>query len=190
MYFGKNRMGERSSIHSEAQIRFWKLAHDYNQLVLRVGYNWEFSRDNMASGGYAFIDTDPFSNGVEGESTEHRLWQQYIRRATAGRVDFEHRFRLEQRWIDRGGDIDFEGRIRYRILLSIDLAEPDRSRSYLALYDEIFINLQGEGFDQNRLYSAYGYRIDVRSRLEVGLLWNAFSAENLWRLQLAYFYNP
>jgi hypothetical protein len=189
MYFGQNRIGERSSIHTEAQIRFWETVGNYNQLLLRVGYNWDIDAKNMATGGYAFIDTEPFSDG--GGSDEHRLWQQYIQRSDVGRVDFEHRFRLEERWIKDGSGTDFEARVRYRILLAINLGDREaHARSYISLYDEIFVNLQGEHFGQNRLYGAYGYRVNSRSRFEVGFLWNSFTDEDLGRLQFAYFFNP
>ena len=188
MYFGQNRIGARSSIHTEAQVRFWETAQNYNQLLIRVGYNWDINSQNMVTGGYAFINTEPFTNDGS-ESNEHRLWQQFIQRADAGRVDFEHRFRLEERWIKDNSGTEFEGRARYRFLLAINLGNPERSKSYISLYDEIFINLQGEHFDQNRLYGAYGYRVDQRSRFEVGFLWNSFPDEARGRLQFAYFFS-
>lgn len=189
MYFGQNRIGKRSSLHTEAQLRFWELGQDYNQLLLRVGYNWDINEKNMATGGYAFIETSPFEDN-RAESREHRLWQQYIQRAQVGRVGFEHRFRLEERWIDSGLRNDFKMRFRYRILLNIAIANPETSKFLFSIYDEIFLGIEDDPFDQNRLYGAFGYKISKISMVQFGYLLNTFSDENLGRLQFAWVYNP
>ena len=71
MYFGRNRIADKSSIHSELQLRYWELGQNYNQFLLRLGYNYDINSDNMASGGYAFIDTSPFLEG-EGVRDENQ----------------------------------------------------------------------------------------------------------------------
>ena len=190
MYFGKNRVADRSSIHTEVQLRYWELFQNYNQLLLRVGYNFDIDPKNMATAGYAFIDTSPFdSTGVA--TDEHRLWQQYIQRAKLGRVDFEHRFRVEERWILENGVTDFLMRLRYRILLNVALGRPATSPFFLSFYDEVMVNLQGDPFDQNRVYGALAYALDENgSSVQVGYLLNTFTGENRSRLQVAFFFNP
>ncbi|MGD8375448.1 MAG: DUF2490 domain-containing protein [Acidobacteriota bacterium] len=190
MYFGQNRIGRRSSIHTEAQLRLWEVTSNFNQLLIRVGYNWDIDEKNMASGGYALIETEPFEG--EGDATEHRLWQQYIQRAGLGRrVSFEHRFRLEERWIDGPERTDFRLRGRYRILVNVALGDPAASPYLLSFYDEVFLGIStGDPFEQNRLYGAFGYKVSKRSQIQVGYLLNSFPEDTYGRLQFAWFFNP
>ena len=190
MYFGRNRVADRSSIHSELQLRYWELFQNYNQLLVRVGYNFDIDPKNMASAGYTFIYTSPFEDsGVT--TDEHQLWQQYLQRSSLGRVDFEHRFRLEERWILGDATTDFLMRIRYRIHLNVALGRPATSPFFLSFYDEVMLNLHGGAFDQNRLYGAFAYALDRSgSSVQLGYLLNTFSGENRSRLQVAFFFNP
>lgn len=192
MYFGQNRIADKSSIHTELQLRYWKLGQNYNQFLLRLGYNYDINSDNMASGGYAFIDTSPFLEGDgEGETTENRLWQQYVQRAKLGRIDFKHRFRFEQRWINGDDGTEFSLRYRYRILVNVTLGRPSTSRFFLSFYDEILLELESDPFDQNRLYGALAYKFNDHSNLQIGYLLNSFGmGDNRNRLQVAFFFNP
>lgn len=186
MYFGQNRVGERSSIHTEAQFRFREVGADRSQLLFRVGFNHDINADNMVTGGYAFIDSRP-PGGRDAGASEHRIWQQYIQRARVGRIAFEHRFRSEQRWIARGGDSDFGLRGRYRLMLTLPFGA---SPWFASVYDEIFLRIEERPFDQNRLYGALGYRVDSRLSLQAGYLLQSFDNRSLGALQLAVFFNP
>jgi hypothetical protein len=190
MYFGKNRIADRSSIHTELQLRYWELFENYNQFLLRLGYNFDIDPDNMASMGYTFVGTSPFEDaGVAFD--EHALWQQYMQRATLGRVDFEHRFRVEERWLLKEGATEFLIRLRYRLHLNIALGRPATSPFFFSFYDELMVNLQGNAFDQNRLYGAFAYALDDSgSSVQFGYLLNTFSGENRSRLQVSFFFNP
>jgi hypothetical protein len=189
-YFGKNRFSDRSSFHSELQLRQWELFQNVNQFLVRVGYHFDIDPDNMASAGYTFVDTSPFDDS--GLSTnEHQLWQQFLQRAKLGRVAFEHRFRVEERWILEAADTDFLMRLRYRILVNVALGRPATSPFFLSFYDEVMVNLEGDAFDQNRLYGAFAYALDDRgSSVQVGYMLNTFSGRHLHRLQVAFFFNP
>lgn len=188
MYFGQNRVGDRSSVHTEAQFRFWEVADNRSQLLFRVGFNHDLDADNMVTAGYAYIDSRAFDGTAPG-ATEHRVWQQYIQRARLGTVQFEHRFRFEQRWISRadGGDADFGLRGRYRLMLTVPLGDTDW---FLSAYDEIFLRIENRPFDQNRLYGALGYRLDARTSLQAGYLLQSFNERTFGALQLAVFFNP
>jgi hypothetical protein len=190
MYFGRNRFSDRSSFHSELQLRQWELFQNYNQLLVRVGYNFDINPDNMATAGYTFVDTSPFDD--TGLSTnEHQLWQQFLQRAKLGRVAFEHRFRVAERWILGNADTNFLVRLRYRLLVNVTLGRPATFPFFLSFYDEVMVNLQGDAFDQNRLYGAFAYALDDRgSSVQVGYMLNTFSGENRNRLQVAFFFNP
>jgi hypothetical protein len=72
----------------------------------------------------------------------------------------------------------------------LQLTLPLTDTFFINFYDEIFINLQDNLFDQNRLYAALGVRITENSSIQIGYLKNHFRTTNFDRLQLALFYNP
>lgn len=188
-YFGMNRVSDRLSIHTEAQFRFYETLSNFNQLLLRTGINYHIDEKAIATLGYAYIDTDPtFSDSEDllNDIKEHRIFEQFLLYNQVWEFRFEHRYRLEQRFLDFNGVSETQHRARYRLQLTLPLT----NTFFLNFYDEVFINLQDQPFDQNRLYAALGVRITENSSLQVGYLKNHFRQTNFDRLQVAFFYNP
>lgn len=188
MYFGTNKVSERFSIHSEAQFRFYETTGNFNQMLLRTGLNYHIDSNTIATAGYAFIDTDNNFYEFEGEinSKEHRIFEQFILKNKVWEFLFEHRYRLEQRFLDFGEITDTQHRARYRIQMTLPLT----NTFYLNFYDELFINLQDDLFGQNRLYGAVGVNITENTSLQLGYMRNQFANAVYDRLQFAIFYNP
>lgn len=170
MYFGTNKINEKFSLHTEAQYRNHTISPtNIEQLLLRTGLNYHFKPNTSATLGYAHIgnyvyESEPKSPEVE----EHRIWQQFLTTNTIGRVKFEHRYRLEERFVDD----DFKMRFRYRLMLFVPLNKPtiETGVLYLGVYDELFINDKRNFFDRNRLYAGLGYQYANNIHFQVGLL--------------------
>lgn len=188
MYFGTNKISERFSIHSEAQFRFYETTNNFNQMLLRTGLNYHIDPNAIATAGYAFIDTDNSFYEFEGEinSKEHRIFEQFILKNKVWEFLFEHRYRLEQRFLDFGDYTETQHRARYRIQMTLPLT----NTFFLNFYDELFINLQDDLFGQNRLYGALGLNVTENSSIQIGYLRNQFQNAVYDRLQFAVFYNP
>ena len=196
MYFGMNQISERLSIHTESQFRFYEMTSGFNQLLLRTGLNYHIDPNAMATLGYAYIDTDPTFESDENlvnSILEHRIFEQFILRNKVWEFLFEHRYRLEQRFIRNKSlqpfvddAVDLRHRARYRLQLTLPLTRT----FFLNFYDEIFINLQDNLFDQNRLYGAFGVHVTENSNVQFGYLRNQFSNQVFDRFQIAFFYNP
>src|SRR5690606_31701244 len=150
--------------------------------------NYHINPDAIATAGYAFIDTDNSFGETPGEinSKEHRTFEQFILKNKVWEFLFEHRYRLEQRFLDFGDVTETQHRARYRIQMTLPLTDT----FFLNFYDELFINLQDELFGQNRLYGAVGVNITENSSMQVGYLRNQFSNAVYDRLQIAVFFNP
>lgn len=187
MYFGTNRVTDKLSIHSEAQFRFYEVANTFNQLLLRTGLNYHITDNAIATIGYGYINTDgTFADTPDEEnSNEHRIFEQFILKNKVGKVAFEHRYRLEQRFISTQADDFTEHRARYRLQLTY----PFNDKWFLNVYDEVFINLQEPIFGQNRLYGAIGYNVKSNVSIQVGYLKNHFTGINFDRVQLGIIYN-
>ena len=188
MYFGMNRVSDRWSIHTEAQFRYWETFGNFNQLLLRTGGNYHISDEAIATLGYAYIATDITFDDPVGEENvrEHRIFEQFILKNEVWKLLFEHRYRFEQRFISFEDESDTRHRARYRLQLTLPLTKV----LFINVYDEIFLNLQDEVFDQNRLYGALGFKISSEASVQVGYLKLHVPSLNYDRLQLGFFYNP
>lgn len=189
MYFGTNRISDDFSIHSEVQYRNHKVAPVHiEQLLLRTGLNYHLSNKAIVTLGYGYIPSYIFeSEQKPPESKEHRIFQQFILKNSLNRFFFEHRYRLEQRWVNS----DYRNRFRYRLMLTVPLNQTTISKNaiFLALYDEIFIGDQEPFFDRNRLYGAVGYQALDQLQLQIGYLQQRIFNYGKGYLQLAIVYN-
>ncbi len=196
MYFGTNRISEKLSIHTEAQLRYYEQAKNFNQLLLRTGLNYHINPDAIATIGYGYIETDPTfeESPKEANLSEHRIFEQFILKNKVWEFLFEHRYRLEQRFISQTNILSdpetdlsrTEHRARYRLQVTLPLTDI----FFLNFYDEIFINLQNNAFDQNRLYAAMGVNVTENLSVQAGYLKNHFRTRDYDRLQVGVFYNP
>ena len=196
MYFGTNKISEKFSIHTEAQLRYFEQAKNFNQLLLRTGLNYHINPNAIATFGYGYIETDPtfLESPKEANLNEHRIFEQFILKNKVWEFLFEHRYRLEQRFISQTNIISdpeqdlsrTEHRARYRLQVTLPLTDV----FFLNFYDEIFINLQNEAFGQNRLYAALGVNVTENLSVQAGYLKNHFRTVDYDRLQVGVFYNP
>lgn len=190
MYFGSNRISDKFSIHTEVQYRNHTIIpNNIEQLLLRTGLNWHFDDNAFATAGYGYIPSYVFdSPQSEPETTEHRIWQQLIMNNKVGRVKFEHRYRLEQRWVND----NYKTRYRYRLMMFIPLNKPviETGTFYLGFYDEIFVNHSKTFFDRNRLYGALGYQFSSTLGAQLGVLNQQVNDFHKWYFQMAVIYNP
>jgi hypothetical protein len=124
----------------------------------------------------------------EPDKREHRIWQQLILNNSLGKVKFEHRYRVEQRWVDG----DYLNRLRYRLMLFLPLNKTkiEAGSYFLGLYDEIFLNTKNTFFDRNRLYVALGYQIRNDLGVQIGLLRQRVNNFGKTYLQFAVAFNP
>jgi hypothetical protein len=185
MYFGTNKISDTFSVHTEVQYRNHTLAPvNIEQLLLRTGLNYHFSEKAFVTAGYAYIGNHEFeSEQVPPETEEHRIWQQFILTNMVGRVKFEHRYRLEQRWVRN----DFKNRFRYRLMLFVPLNKPkiEEGTLFAGIYNEVFLNGKKEFYDRNRLYGALGYQLSKTTSLQVGMMHQQLSDFGKWYLQFA-----
>ena len=212
MYFGNHRLSERWGLHTEYQWRRADFFNDWQQYLVRFGVDYYAKNGSQVTGGYAFIRTYQYGEQqVAHNFNEHRIWEQLILKSKAGRLDFQHRYRLEQRflenWVkDASGDYNLDGflfrqRVRYRLLVTMPLSKKEMADKtlFMAVYDEPFLGF-GKGIgknilDQNRLYFALGWRFNSNFNIQFGYLnqyivkKDGIQAERNHTLQLGLTYN-
>ena len=192
MLFHQTRLNERWSIHAEAQYRSYEIAPNTEQLLLRGGVNYHINNTAFASIGYANVTNYAYDKelmpGVQ--VSENRLWQQFLMRNTLGRISFEHRYRLEQRWLNGNQNVYLD-RIRYllRATIPINKSKMEAKTVFVSFYDEVFIHFNDKPFDRNRLYGAVGYQFTPLFNIQLGYLAQTLNTTTKSYLQAAVFYN-
>ena len=190
IYFGSQQLNKKWNWWNEVQYRNFNFAGDLEQLLLRtgIGYNLTENNNNLLL-GYAFIYAEPYiANTNEKRSTqEHRIYQQFITRQKFGRVFLQHRYRLEERFLEN----DFRLRFRYFLALNIPLnkAVMEKSAFYLSAYNEIFLHLDKPVFDRDRLYGALGYVFNNNFRAEFGMMTQIQETKSRAQFQFVLFNN-
>ena len=189
MYFGTNRIHDNWSIHTEVQYRNHELApNTVEQLLLRTGLNYHLSSSSMLTAGYAYVGSYVYeSEQSKPEVTEHRIFQQLIMTNKIGRIKFEHRYRIEQRWVND----DYRNRLRYRLMAFIPINKSviEEGTFFVGIYDEIFINTKQTFYDRNRLYVSLGYQIKKSLQVQLGYLNQRVNTFGKHHLQLGVVFN-
>ena len=68
----------------------------------------------MLTAGYGWIRSFPYGEQPIAETfDEHRIWQQLITQSQTGRLKWLHRYRVEQRYMDRKDNPSWQHRVRY-----------------------------------------------------------------------------
>lgn len=193
MYFNQTRLHKNWSIHTEAQYRSFKIIPNTDQLLLRGGINYHINSSAFASIGYAYVVNYAFDKEQmhDIQASENRIWQQLLMRNSMGKCLFEHRYRLEQRWIQSGNNNRYLNRIRYllRVTIPLNKKEMKKNTIFLSFYDEVFMHFSSTAFDRNRLYGAVGYQFLKNSNIQIGYLAQTVNITTKQYLQASIFFN-
>ena len=101
MYTGNHKITERWGIHTEYQWRRADGFNDWQQSLLRLGVDYYTKQNTQVTLGYGWIRSYQYGDQpIAHKNNEHRIWEQYIMKNKIGRVDVQHRYRLEQRFIE------------------------------------------------------------------------------------------
>lgn len=187
MYFGNHRFDEHWGCNTELQIRRADIFQDWQQSLVRFGVDYYTKAGVQFTLGYAWIKTYPYGRQpISHYNNEQRLWQQCLMTSKWRRFNIQHRYRLEQRfienWMESGeGSFALNGylyrqRVRYRFLLTVPLTRNELldNTLFLAVSDEVFLGF-GKGIaknvlDQNRIYCAFGWRFNAACNIQLGYL--------------------
>lgn len=87
-----------------------------------------------------------------------------------GRLKFEHRYRIEQRWTTALG---YRNRFRYRInsVVPINHNKVEPGVFYGSAYDEIFLTNSNPHLERNRVFGGAGYQVSKHFNAQLGYLY-------------------
>jgi hypothetical protein len=185
VHFGNQKINDKWNLQSDFQYRDYRFLGQRNQLLARagLGYNLKQNNHNILL-GYAYIATDAYDelDLSKGTKVENRAYQQYLYKKNIGSHSFTHRFRLEERFFSN----EFGLRGRYFISLLKPLSSPkgNKNKTFLSLYNELFVDIKDPKFDRNRFYAGLGFGISESLRVETGYMIQA--QKNITRGQLQF----
>lgn len=191
IYFGNKKISSKWNWHHEVQYRNYNAVGDLEQLLLRtgVGYNLTENNNNLLL-GYGFIHSQNYLDFSTDKLNinEHRIYQQFITRQSISRVQVQHRYRFEQRWIDNQ---DFRLRFRYFLSLNVPINNTSMTDKtwYGSMYNELFINNKEGIFDRNRLYLGLGFKLNKTAKFEIGYMNQFLNSGNRDQLNIITFIN-
>lgn len=187
IYFGNKDLNSKLNWHHEIQHRNYNLFGELEQLLIRTGLGYDLNGDNNILLGYGFIDSRNII--IDSSETlkinEHRIYQQFISKQAIGKINIQHRYRFEQRFIED----DFKLRYRYFLSLRIPLLKTNK-KYYISAYNELFINGTRENiFDRNRIYGGLGYSLNSNIKLELGYMNQVFKTSSRDQVNIICFFN-
>lgn len=187
IYFGNHKICKNWGIHTEYQWRRSDYFNSWQQSLMRLGIDYYEKNGLQITAGYGWIRSFPYGKqAILYPNNEHRIWQQFIVKNNFTRFEIQHRYRLEQRFIEQKimdsnsiyqhDHYNFRQRIRYRFLVNVPINHKEMKDNtlYLSFYDELFVGF-GKGIgknivDQNRLYGAFGWKCNKNFNVQLGYL--------------------
>jgi hypothetical protein len=186
-YLGNHKLSDKFSLHTEVQLRRNDYVSHWQQQLYRIGLDYHLNKQNSVTLGYGFISTFPYGEQpIVVQTAEHRIWQQYITQANFGRFYLHHRYRLEQRFIERASlnamnekvvdGFNFRQRVRYRFLVNVPLSRKtmEDNTLFFSTSNEVFLGF-GKGIgknilDQNRFFAGLGWQFTKRHNVQLGYM--------------------
>jgi len=183
------KISEKWGVYADVQLRSADNWKNVRNVLIRPGLTYYASGKNEFTLGYLLNQTFTHLGGAsDNVLTEHRIWEQYVYKHKISTVIASHRFRVEQRFIERSGkDELFSQRFRYFARFMIPVGKELKAFEkgmFIALQNELFFNLQHKDqlnnsfFDQNRAYGALGYRFSKSLDVEAGYMNQAVKGLN------------
>ena len=179
VYAGDHPLKGPWALYEEVQVRRSDFASITQQFQSRNAITYTLNPNVRLTTGYVWTYSGRYGDFPAARSFgEHRVYQQIAIKQSIPRLAMEHRYRVEQRFIQAftpSGDDSFwryQNRFRYQFRADTPLGRGQKW--YLFGGDEILIgfgvNHGPSMFDQNRSFFGVGHSLTPRNKLEVGYL--------------------
>jgi hypothetical protein len=154
--------------YSELQVRSnGPVFNQFQYYEAKAGISYDLDKYFTALIGGGRYTTYDYNNLGAGPTTiEARMWEQMSVSQYLSRIKLEHRYRIEQRWLNG----IYRNRFRYRLNLFIPLNSKkiEAKTWFVSVFDEIFLNNKEPNFERNRISAALGYQFDKKWIVQAG----------------------
>lgn len=177
--------------YAELQLRTNGAFSQFQYYEAKAGVSYDIDKNFVALMGTGTYHTYDYLDLSKGPNTnEYRVWEQMTINQYLTPIKFEHRYRVEQRWVNG----DYRNRFRYRLNMFIPLNNTKivAKTWFLSIFDEVFFNNKAPNFERNRISASLGYQFDKKWIVQAGWInqrnyvVNQSSAKNNVMLTLMY----
>ena len=189
MYVGNHKLNDKWELHTLYHFRR-SLDDNYawQQSLLRAGVNYKMDKNILLSAGADWVVSFPYGQQPS-KYTNNELtgWQAVMVKQNIGRLNMMHRYRIEERFIQKkaidavegnyvNDGIKYANRFRYWYNLNVPINKPTMQEKtwYLNGWNEVFIDLEpGPVYNllnQNRIGANVGYQWRKGFNLQAGYM--------------------
>lgn len=205
----KCAINPKFTIFGEAQIRSQETLNDFVYWEAKLIGHYTVNDQLFLGGGIGtYHQYSDYENFVgPDKQKEMRFWLEMVTKNSTGRFNFDHRYRLEQRFIQKwnnstssytnnfysNSNDDDRYRFRYRIQLNVPInhKKMEAKTCYFNISNEIHLTHEKPYFTQNRFFTGVGYKIK-NAQIQVGNMHQFLNGNNFARtknyLQITYSY--
>lgn len=196
IYNGFFNVSPKVELFFETQLRTWEVISNPQVFFFRPYFNYNVTESFQPGLGleyhinWSFEDID----GSKLKEEEFRITIQTMLFQKIGRVNVQHRFRYEFRFLDEKG----KQRTRYRIQLGIPITKAiiEKGVLFATIGNEFMVNTQPDlNLSQNRSYVLLGYQFNHGLNFQFGYMYiarpdaNGRSRLQFFLTQKLYFYD-
>lgn len=161
IFNARGNLFDKFGFMSEFQLRSLSFYDEFFYYELKGGINYALNENFIIFVGTGFYHTFPDGGNFVTPATQRELrtWIELTSKQYIDRFNFEHRYRMEQRFTTNG----YKNRYRYRLLLIIPLNNEklENNTIYSSIYDEVFFTNLLPYFERNRIFGGLGYKYDL-----------------------------
>lgn len=157
------------SVFAELQSRSQCFIGDfyYHEEKVGIGYNAPKKFSVLIAAGDYRTYAYP-GNFKDLQTKEFRLWEQLVINSYIEPLRIEHRYRIEQRWINGV----YRNRFRYRInpIIPVNGKTLAPHVMYATAFEEVFFTDKAPFFERNRFFVGAGYLFSTLVTLQTGFI--------------------
>ena len=159
------------SVFNEFQLRSQFFYNNFSYYEIKGGASYNINkRFSLLAGGGRFMTYSDSANFKKPFiNKEWRIWEQIVMNDHLGRIKFENRIRIEQRWTTNLG---YRNRFKYRLNTVVPITNKKivPEAFYVSGWDEIYFTDSDPHYEQNRIYGGIGYEVSQKLTLQSGFL--------------------
>lgn len=158
---------------TELQLRSQSFYSDFYYYEVKGGLVYNLNKNFvLVLGGGKYTTYDITTEGSFNKPinvNETRFWEELTTAQYMGRLKFEHRYRIEQRWLNGS----FRNRFRYRLTTAIPLNKQtfEPGTLFVAAFNEVFFTNLSPYFERNRVFVGAGYQVHKRLVIQPGYIY-------------------
>lgn len=171
VYNGFFNFSPKTELFIEGQWRTYEPITNNQNIFFRPFFSYNIHPSFQIGIGQEYHMSYNYVEGTKDKTKkdEFRTTLQAIAKHKAGRVNFQHRYRYEFRFLENTN----EQRARYRLQLGVPLSDKEMGKGvfFTTFGNEIILNTNPSlNLSQNRTYAMLGYQLTQSTHLQSGYM--------------------